>query len=106
MGWSLATLKKCCCKQPSTPAFPLPTPPSTSCRKKSTRTNSPEVWRPRAIRVDGDEAVCGEAAGGELFSVLTARKLLILHMARGAKKAPLPILLYVYCTKIFSHYDS
>jgi hypothetical protein len=38
--------------------------------------------------------------------VLTARKLLILHMARGAKKAPLPIPLYVYCTKIFSHYDS
>jgi hypothetical protein len=41
-----------------------------------------------------------EAAGVELFSVLTARKLLILRMARGAKKAPLPIPLYVYCTKI------
>jgi hypothetical protein len=41
-----------------------------------------------------------EAAGVELFSVLTARKLLILHMARGAQKAPLPIPLYVYCTKI------
>ena len=40
-----------------------------------------------------------EAAGVELFSVLTARKLLILRMARGAKKAPLPIPLYVYCTK-------
>jgi hypothetical protein len=34
--------------------------------------------------------------------VLTARKLLILRMARRAKKAPLPIPLYVYCTKIFS----
>jgi len=41
-----------------------------------------------------------EAAGVELFSALTARKLLILRMARGAKKAPLPIPLYVYCTKI------
>lgn len=38
--------------------------------------------------------------GFELFSVLTARKLLILRMGRGAKKAPLPIPLYVYCTKI------
>jgi hypothetical protein len=47
-----------------------------------------------------------EAAGVELFSVLTARKLLILRMARGAKKAPLPIPLYVYCTKIFSRFDS
>ena len=45
-----------------------------------------------------------EAAGVELFSVLTARKLLILRMARGAKKAPLPIPLYVYCTKIFSSF--
>jgi len=47
-----------------------------------------------------------EAAGVELFSVLTARKLLILGRARGAKKAPLPIPLYVYCTKIFSRFDS
>jgi hypothetical protein len=47
-----------------------------------------------------------EAAGVELFSVLTARKLLILRMARGAKKAPLPVPLYVYCTKIFSCFDS
>ena len=47
-----------------------------------------------------------EAAGVELFSVLTARKLLILRMARGAKKAPLPNPLYVYCTKIFSRFDS
>jgi len=47
-----------------------------------------------------------EAAGVELFKVLTARKLLILRMARGAKKAPLPIPLYVYCTKIFSPFDS
>jgi hypothetical protein len=47
-----------------------------------------------------------EAAGVELFSVLTARKLLILRMARGAKKAPLPVPLYVYCTKILSSFDS
>ena len=45
-----------------------------------------------------------EAAGVELFRVLTARKLLILRMARGAKKAPLPNPLYVYCTKIFSSF--
>ena len=47
-----------------------------------------------------------EAAGVELFTVLTARKLLILRMARGAKKTPLPIPLYVYCTKILSSFDS
>jgi len=47
-----------------------------------------------------------EAAGVELFRVLTARKLLILRMAREAKKAPLLIPLYVYCTKIFSRFDS
>lgn len=52
------------------------------------------------------EEILVEAAGVELFSVLTARKLLILRMARGAKKAPLPIPLYVYCTKIFSRFDS
>jgi hypothetical protein len=46
-----------------------------------------------------------EAAGVELFSVLTARKLLILRRARGAKKAPLPVPLYVYCTKILSSFD-
>jgi hypothetical protein len=34
-----------------------------------------------------------EAAGVELFSVLTARKLLILPGARGAKKAALPMSL-------------
>ena len=45
-----------------------------------------------------------EAAGVELIRVLTARKLLILRMARGAKKAPLPIPLYVYCTKILSRF--
>ena len=44
-----------------------------------------------------------EAAGVELFNRLTARNLLILHMPRRAKKAPLPISLYVYCTKILSH---
>lgn len=43
-----------------------------------------------------------EAAGVELFSVLTAYNLLILRMARGATKAPLPTPLYVYCTKISS----
>ena len=47
-----------------------------------------------------------EAAGVELFSVLTARKVLVLRMARGAKKAPLPIPLYVYCTKMLSGLDS
>ena len=47
-----------------------------------------------------------EAAGVELFSVLTACKLLILRMARRVKKAPLPIPLYVYCTKIFSRFHS
>ena len=47
-----------------------------------------------------------EAAGVELFNLVTARKLLILRMAKGAKKAPLPIPLYVYCTKIFSRFDS
>ena len=43
-----------------------------------------------------------EAAGVELFSVLTTRKLLILGTARTAKKAPLPDPLYVYCTKMRS----
>jgi hypothetical protein len=43
-----------------------------------------------------------EAAGVELSSVLTARKLLILGNATTAKKAPLPDPLYVYCTKILS----
>ena len=42
-----------------------------------------------------------EAAGVELFGVLTTRKLLILGTATKAKKAPLPNPLYVYCTKIF-----
>jgi hypothetical protein len=41
-----------------------------------------------------------EATGVELFSVLTARKLLILGTATTAKKAPLPDPLYVYCTKM------
>ena len=45
-----------------------------------------------------------EAARVALFSLLTARKLLILRMARGAKKAPLPIPLYVYCTKILPRF--
>ena len=42
-----------------------------------------------------------EAAGVELISVLTARKLLILGTATTPKKAPLPDPLYVYCTKWF-----
>jgi hypothetical protein len=41
-------------------------------------------------------------APDERFSVLTARKLLILRMARRSKKASLPIPLYVYCTKILA----
>jgi hypothetical protein len=40
-----------------------------------------------------------EAAGVELFGVLITRKLLILGIAKTAKKAPLPDPLYVYCTK-------
>jgi hypothetical protein len=44
-----------------------------------------------------------EAAGVELFSVLTTRKLLILGTATIAKKAPLPDPLYVYCTKMLSN---
>ena len=42
-----------------------------------------------------------EAAGVELITMLTARKLLILGSDTRAKKAPLPDPLYVYCTKIF-----
>jgi hypothetical protein len=41
-----------------------------------------------------------EAAGVELFSVLTTRNLLILGSATTAKKAPLTDPLYVYCTKM------
>jgi hypothetical protein len=40
-----------------------------------------------------------EATGVELFGVLITRKLLILGIAKTAKKAPLPDPLYVYCTK-------
>jgi hypothetical protein len=43
-----------------------------------------------------------EAAGVELITMLTARKLLILGTATTAKKAPMPDPLYVYCTKILS----
>jgi hypothetical protein len=43
-----------------------------------------------------------EAAGVELFSVLTTRKLLIPGTATTAKKAPLPDPLYVYCTKMLT----
>lgn len=43
-----------------------------------------------------------EAAGVELSSVLTARKVLILGTATTARKAPLPDPLYVYCTKMLS----
>jgi hypothetical protein len=41
-----------------------------------------------------------EAAGVELFWVLTTRKLLIPGTATTARRAPLPVPLYVYCTKI------
>jgi hypothetical protein len=41
----------------------------------------------------------------EPCSVLTACRLLILRNARRAKKASLPIPLYVYCTKIISQCD-
>jgi hypothetical protein len=44
-----------------------------------------------------------EAAGVELITMLTTRKLLILGTATTAKKAPLPNPLYVYCTKMLSH---
>ena len=50
-----------------------------------------------------------EAAGVELFSVLTARKLLILRMARGAKKADIEKLrssLAQMKTKVASIKDS
>ncbi len=47
-----------------------------------------------------------EAAGVELSSVLTARKLLILGTATTAKKAPLPDPLYVYCTKMLFALES
>jgi hypothetical protein len=40
-----------------------------------------------------------EAAGVELFGVLITRTLLILGIAKTAKKAPLLDPLYVYCTK-------
>ena len=40
-----------------------------------------------------------EAAGVELITMLTARKLLIPGSATRAKTAPLPDPLYVYCTK-------
>jgi hypothetical protein len=47
-----------------------------------------------------------EAAGVELFRVLTARKLLIPGTATTAKKAPLPDPLYVYCTKMLFALES
>lgn len=47
-----------------------------------------------------------EAAGVELITMLTSRKLLILGSATAAKKAPLPDSLYVYSTKIFSRFYS
>jgi hypothetical protein len=40
-----------------------------------------------------------EAAGVELFTTLTAHKLLILGSATRAKTASLSDPLYVYCTK-------
>ena len=47
-----------------------------------------------------------EAAGVELFGVLITRKLLILGIAKTAKKAPLPDPLYVYCTKMLFGLES
>jgi hypothetical protein len=47
-----------------------------------------------------------EAAGVELITMLTARKLLIPGNATRAKKAPLPDPLYVYCTKLFFALES
>ena len=47
-----------------------------------------------------------EAAGVELSSMLTARKLLILGTATTAKKARLPDPLYVYCTKMLLLWSS
>ena len=47
-----------------------------------------------------------EAAGVELFRVLITRNLLILGTATTAKKAPLPVPLYVYCTKMLFDLES
>jgi hypothetical protein len=47
-----------------------------------------------------------EAAGVELITVLTARKLLILGIATTAKKPSLPDPLYVHCTKISSSFSA
>jgi hypothetical protein len=47
-----------------------------------------------------------EAAGVELITMLTARKLLIPGSATRAKKAPLPDPLYVYCTKMLFTLES
>ena len=47
-----------------------------------------------------------EAAGVELITMLTARKLLIPGTATTAKKAPLPDPLYVYCTKMLFALES
>jgi hypothetical protein len=48
------------------------------------------------------KVVVVEAAGVELITMLTARKLLIPGSATRAKTASLPDPLYVYCTKILS----
>ncbi len=47
-----------------------------------------------------------EAAGVELITMLTARKLLIPGTATTAKKASLPDPLYVYCTKMIFALES
>jgi hypothetical protein len=47
-----------------------------------------------------------EATGVELITMLIAPKLLIPGSATTAKKASLPNPLYVYCTKMLSHFDS
>jgi hypothetical protein len=61
---------------------------------------------PNVIKFSGKILIINEilveAAGVELITMLTARKLLILGSATRAKKVPLPDPLYVYCTRIFS----
>jgi hypothetical protein len=47
-----------------------------------------------------------EAAGAELFWVLTTRNLLIPGTATTARRARLPDPLYVYCTKILFALES
>jgi hypothetical protein len=68
-------------------------------RGGSTTDLHPRVFDNEQITASNQKKMV-EAAGVELFRVLTARKLLILGTATTAKKAPLPDPLYVYCTKM------